>query len=81
MGMVSSETLASQIGVSHKQVKSLILKYNVRAIPSGSSTMDAGKPQRMVLVDEDAFHQGLAENASVNSRGSRKTAVKKNGSK
>ena len=43
--------------------------------------MDAGKPQRMVLVDEDAFHQGLAENASVNSRGSRKTAVKKNGSK
>ena len=54
MGMISSEALAKNLGVSHKQVKSLILKYDVRAVPSGSSFMDAGKPQRKVLVDEEA---------------------------
>ena len=56
MGMISSEALAKNLGVSHKQVKSLILKYDVRAVPSGSSFMDAGKPQRKVLEDEEAFN-------------------------
>ena len=44
MGMISSEALAENLGVTHKQVKGLILKYDVRAVPSGSSFMDSGKP-------------------------------------
>ena len=63
MGMISSESLAGELGVSHKQVKKLILQYDVRAVPSGSSFMDPGTPQRMVLVDEEAFHGGLSQKA------------------
>jgi hypothetical protein len=68
MGMVSSESLAGTLGVSHKQVKKLILEYDVRAVPSGSSYMDPGTKQRMVLVDESSFHDGLSQRASKLSR-------------
>ena len=79
--MISSEALAKNLGVSHKQVKSLILKYDVRAVPSGSSFMDAGRPQRKVLVDEDAFNQGLSQKASVLRRPKKEDKeTKKNGS-
>lgn len=79
MGMISSEALAKNLGVSHKQVKSLILKYDVRAVPSGSSFMDAGKPQRKVLVDEEAFNQGLLQKATVLKRGKKEdNGTKKN---
>ena len=77
MGMVSSESLASTLGITHKQVKKHILDYDVRAIPSGSSFMDAGRPQRKVLVDEDAFNQGLFQKASVLKRASKKDDKKK----
>ena len=59
MGMISSEALANDMGLSHKAVKKLILDKNVKGIPSGSSMMDTGKTQRMVLVDEDSFHSKL----------------------
>ena len=59
MGMVSSETLAEDMGLSHRAVKKLILNFNIKGIPSGSSQMDVGKTQRMVLVDEDSFHGKL----------------------
>jgi hypothetical protein len=61
MGMISSEALAGELGLSHKAVKGLILKFNVEGIPSGSCNMDPGKTQRMVLVDEEAFHSGLSK--------------------
>ena len=32
MGMISSEALAENLGVTHKQVKGLILKYDVSAV-------------------------------------------------
>lgn len=60
MSMVSSEALASEMGLSHKAVKKLILDFNVKGIPSGSSSMDPGKTQRMVLVDEESFHSSLS---------------------
>jgi len=77
MGMVSSEALAGKLGITHKQVKKHILDYDVRAIPSGSSFMDAGRPQRKVLVDEEAFNQGLFQKASVLRRASTKDDKKK----
>ncbi len=79
MGMISSEALAENLGVTHKQVKGLILKYDVRAVPSGSSFMDSGKPQRKVLVDERAFNQGLSQKAAVLRRPKRESTAKKNG--
>ena len=60
MAMISSEALAGEMGLSHKAVKKLILDFNVKGIPSGSSSMDAGKTQRMVLVDEESFHSSLS---------------------
>jgi|TARA_B100000287_G_scaffold88450_1_gene80944 hypothetical protein len=77
MAMVSSEKLATELGTTHKQVKSLILKHNVRSVPSGSSTMDPGSPQRLVLVDYDAFHDGLAEDAKTNRRPKKAKGSKK----
>ena len=74
MGMISSEALAQDLGLSHKAVKGLILKYKVRAIPSGSSHMDAGDPQRMVLVDSDSFHIGLKEKANTLERKKKQVA-------
>jgi len=80
MGMISSETLAENLGVSHKQVKKLILEYDVRAVPSGSCYLDPGRPQRMVLVDEDAFHGGLSQKAKGLRRSKDTSAdTKKNG--
>jgi len=73
MSMVSSEALAAEMGLSHKAVKKLILDFNIKGIPSGSSTMDAGATQRMVLVDENSFHGSLS--GSVKSF-RRKTKVK-----
>ena len=81
MGMISSENLAKDLGVSHKQVKKLILDYNIRAIPSGSSDMDPGKIQRMVLVDEESFHGGLSLKAKDLRRPKVETTLKKNGKK
>tara|TARA_Y100000034_G_scaffold126300_1_gene177315 strand:+ start:575 stop:808 length:234 start_codon:yes stop_codon:yes gene_type:complete len=76
MAMISSEALASEMGLSHKAVKKLILDFNVKGIPSGSSSMDAGKTQRMVLVDEESFHSSLS--GSVKSfRRKKKGASKK----
>jgi|TARA_A100001011_G_C14307723_1_gene843991 hypothetical protein len=60
MGMVSSESLAKGMGLTHKAVKKLILDHNIKGIPAGSSSFDGGKRQRMVLVDEDTFHGSLA---------------------
>ena len=39
--------------------------------------MDAGRPQRKVLVDEEAFNQGLFQKASVLRRASTKDDKKK----
>jgi hypothetical protein len=75
MGMISSEALAGELGLSHKAVKGLILKFNVEGIPSGSCNMDPGKTQRMVLVDEQAFHAGLSNKTSSFRRKKKKKAT------
>ena len=62
MAMVSSEALASEMGLNHKAVKKLILSFNIKGIPAGSSSLDPGKQQRMVLVDEESFHSSLSGN-------------------
>ena len=41
--------------------------------------MDAGKPQRKVLVDEEAFNMGLLQKATVLKRGKKEdNGTKKN---
>ena len=65
MSMVSSEALAGEMGLSHKAVKKLILDFNVKGIPSGSSDLDPGKTQRMVLVDSESFHNSLSGNTKT----------------
>jgi|TARA_R110000744_G_scaffold103295_1_gene198092 hypothetical protein len=76
MAMISSEALADDMGLTHKAVKKLILDFNIKGIPSGSSSMDAGKTQRMVLVDEDSFHGSLSGGVKSFKRKTR-TVVKK----
>jgi len=72
MSMVSSEALAEEMGLSHKAVKKLILDFNVKGIPSGSSDLDPGKTQRMVLVDSESFHNSLSGNTKTFRRKKRK---------
>ena len=62
MAMVSSEALALEMGLKHRAVKKLVLGFNIKGIPAGSSSMDPGKTQRMVLVDEESFHSSLSGN-------------------
>jgi hypothetical protein len=77
MGMISSEALANDMGLSHKAVKKLILDKNIQGIPSGSSHMDAGKTQRMVLVDEESFHSKLQGSVGTFRRKKKKDEAKK----
>mgnify|MGYP000061780923 FL=1 len=77
MGFVSSETLAEEVGLTHRATKKLILKFDMRGIPSGSSHMDTGKKQRMVLVDEDSFHNNLSGEVGSFRRKKKKTGKDK----
>ena len=53
--MVSTIVIAKELGIKHKKVKELMLKYNIRGV--GAGLVDH---ERVSLVDRDDFYSKLA---------------------
>jgi len=75
--MVSSVSLAEQMGLPHKQIKRQITAHKVPCIAAGMTQYDGGKLQRQVIVDEHVFMDTLASKAEPTTKKKKKTGKKK----
>ena len=69
--MVSTTILAEKLGIKHKKVKELMLKYNIRGVGAG-----LGDHERVSLVDEGNFMARLESGSKSLRRGKKKQAKK-----
>ena len=69
--MVSTITIAAKLGIRHKKVKELMLRYNIKGVGAGLE-----KYERVCLIDEECFMDFLNSGAKSLKRGKKKTVKK-----
>ena len=69
--MISTTKIAEELGIKHKKVKELMLKYNIRGV--GAGLVDH---ERVSLVNRDSFMSKL-DSGSKSLRRGKKKQVKK----
>jgi hypothetical protein len=69
--MVSTIVIAKELGIKHKKVKELMLKYNIRGV--GAGLVDH---ERVSLVDRDDFYRKLESKSKSLRRGKKKPVDK-----
>ena len=68
--MVSTITIAEELGIRHKKVKELMLRYNIKGVGAGLENHE-----RVCLIDRDTFMDKLNSGAKSLKRGKKKTAT------
>mgnify|MGYP003654264604 FL=1 len=69
--MVSTITIAAKLGIRHKKVKELMLRYNIKGVGAGLENHE-----RVCLIDEEGFMDKLNSGAKSLKRGKKKTVKK-----